>query len=247
MRILTAAIFLAGISGASHAQLVDFEATFMGQVNGDEVNGSGGGQIDIGQDGMSNASILFNDLPAGFNPISASLISNLCANAFRADGGSENLWDLGTGNYAVDRTFQWIGLSDSVVTVNSIVTNDEAVVMSESIISGTYNGPTDIIGIQDYSVTWLPSSTPGEFFEAGTAVLERSNGDTLIMQFASIFSGLDAGLSQPQIGVGIFDTAFDGSTLTLDWDGEFEIVPTPGTAAIMSLGCLGLAGRRRRC
>ncbi len=230
--------------GSVQAQLVNFEATFEGQINGERLEGSGDGQIDIGETGLSNASIGFGRLPQGFNPISASLISNLCANAFRADGGSENLWDLGTGDYALERTFQWIGLPGSVVTVNSLVTNQESSVTSQSVVSGVYNGPSDIVGILDYSVTWLPGSTPGEFFEAGTAVLERANGEQLIMQFASIFTGLDASLSQPQIGIGLFNTSFDGTTLTLDWDGRFTVVPAPASAVL--LGGLGLLSSRRR-
>ena len=239
------AVIVLMLAGSASGQLQSFEASFEGQVNGDTISGSGGGEIDIDQMGRSNASILFSDLPAGFNPLSASLISNLCANAFRADGGSENLWDLGNGNYSVERTFQWIGLPQSLVTVNSTVTNDGSLVNSDSVISGTYDGPTDIIGIDSYSVTWLPSSAPGEFFEAGTVVLNRASGDTLIMQFASIFSGFSSGLSQPQTGIGVFNTTFDGSTLSLEWDGEFDVVPAPATAALLAMGGLTMTRRRR--
>lgn len=244
MRLFAISVSLAAAT-AAQGQLVNFEASFDGQVNGEPVEASGSGQIDIDQTGMSQANILFNQLPAGFNPLSTSLISNLCSNAFRAEGGSENLWDLGAGNYNVERTFQWIGLPGSLVTVNSTVSNSGSLVTSSSTLDGTYNGPTDIIGIQSYSITWLPSSTPGEFFEAGTAVLERASGDQLIMQFASIFSGLGSGLSEAQVGTGIFNTSFDGTNLVLEWDGEFDVVPAPASLALLGLGSITAMRRRR--
>ena len=74
-------------------------------------------------------------------------------------------------------------------------------------------------------------------------VLERATGDTLILQFASIFSGLANDLSEPQFGTGAFNTSFDGTTLLLEWDGEFY-VPAPATGVLM--GMMGLAATRRR-
>jgi hypothetical protein len=232
-------------AGIANAQLIPFSASYTGSVNGGALSASGGGFLDIGQQGQSEASIGFDALPMGFDPLSVSLISNLCSNAFRADGDSRNLWDLGAGSYSVFRTFQWIGLSGSLVTIDSQVVNDDGFVSTTNTVSGSYSGPTDIVGISNYSVTWLPSTSPGEFFEAGTVVLERATGGQLIMQFASVFSGLGSGLNAPQTGSGLFDTSFDGRTLVLEWDGEFEVVPTPSAAAMLVVAGLATSRRRR--
>ena len=214
-------------------------------VNGEPVQASGTGMLDLDSTGMSQASVRFDLRPDSFDPLSTSLLSNLCANAFRDPGTPDNLNALAGGNYATQRTFQWIGLPGSIVQINSTVTNSGGGSdwVSNSVISGNYNGPTDIVGIRDYSVTWLPSSSPGEFFEAGTVVLERATGDTLIMQFASIFTGLSNDLQEPQFGIGTFNTTWDGTTLELSWDGEF-FVPAPGTA--VALSAFGLMATRRR-
>lgn len=244
MRTLTTLLFCACATSA-HAQLRNFETNFTGTVNGGAVEATGSGVLDLDSTGMSQASIRFDLRPDSFDPLAASLISNLCANAFRDPGSPDNLFALGEGNYATTRTFSWLGLPGSNIQINSTVSNagpgEDWV--SNSVITGTYNGPTDLIGILDYSVTWLPSSTPGEFFEAGTVVLERASGGTLIMQFASIFSDLANSLTEPQFGVGTFDTEFDGTTLTLGWDGEFY-VPAPASAA--AFAALGIAAARRR-
>ncbi len=245
MRLFGVVCMVAMAVGAQ-GQLRDFETNFTGTVNGGAVEATGTGSLDLDSAGMSNASIRFDLRPNSFDPLSVSLISNLCANAFRDPGSPDNLNALAGGNYSTARTFQWIGLPGSVIQVNSTVSNagGGADWVSNSVISGSYNGPTDIVGIRDYSITWLPSSSPGEFFEAGTVVLERATGDTLIMQFASIFSGLANSLQEPQFGVGTFNTSFDGTTLTLGWDGEF-FVPAPASGLVLAMGGV-FATRRRR-
>lgn len=240
--VLVASVVLCASSAQS--QLVNFTNTFSGSVNGSPVAASGSGQVDLDSMGQSNATIDFSQVPQTFNPLSVSLISNLCSNAFRDDGDPDNLWALGGGNYQTSRVFQWIGVPNSTMQIDSTVTESGGALTSSSTISGSYNGPTDIVGIQNYSISWLPSSAPGEFFEAGTVVLERATGDTLIMQFATVFSGLQNDLQQPQFGIGTFETTWDGTTLTLGWDGEF-MIPAPGSASLLMVAGT-FAMRRRR-
>lgn len=244
MRLL-AMVSLIVCAGGAQAQLRDFETSFTGMVNGEPVEATGSGTLDLGQGGKSNASVVFEQRPASFDPLAVSMISNLTANAFRDPGSPDNLFALAGGNYSTERSYQWIGVPGSFLQINSTVMNDGGDWNSTSVIEGTYNGPTDIVGIQSYSITWLPSSAPGEFFEAGTVVLERATGQTLIMQFASIFRGLANDLQQPQFGVGEFDTSFDGTTLTLGWDGEFAVPSPAGGAAFAAAGVIGLRRRRR--
>jgi hypothetical protein len=241
---LAFALVMASAPALARAQLASFETVFNGSVNGGAVAASGGGVVDLDQDGRSFASVTFTQRPASFDPLAPSLISNLCANAFQAEGDEDNLFSLSGGTYQVSRAFSWLGVPNSNLFIESTVTWDGTSFDSISTLSGTYNGPTDIVGISSYAITWLPSSAPGEFFESGTAVLERANGESLIVQFASVFSGLERDLEQVQFGTGFFDTSFDGENLTLGWDGFF-VVPSPSGLAVFAL--VGVAaGRRRR-
>jgi uncharacterized protein (TIGR03382 family) len=175
-----------------------------------------------------------------------ALLTNVCPNGFRAEGGTQNLWDLGGGSYLIERTFQWIGYPGSIVTTTAEVTFDaDAQHLTSSMhFSGDYAGPTDLVAIEDYSVLWLPGSLEGEVFEAGTAVVRRANDELLIVQFATRYYGLRDSLTQTQYGIGDFETTFDGETLTIDWDGYFQ-VPAAPTLALAAAG-LGALGRRRR-
>jgi hypothetical protein len=230
-------------AGSASAQLAGASISITGAVNGEALEATGEGVVDLGNDGMSQVSLTFNRRPLDFDTRAPSLLSNICANAFRADDDTtDNLFDLSGGNYNVSRTFQWIGAT-GVIFMDSVVSFDGSTFNSDSVISGNYGGPTDIIGIQDYRITWLPSSTPGEFFESGTAILDRASGGTIILQFASIYSGLKSSLRRPQFGIGSFDTEFENEKLSVGWDGEFAI-PAPATAAL--LGFAGVAAARRR-
>lgn len=235
--------------GTASGDVVRFESTYTGRVNGGAIEATGDGMIDLGQGGGSSAAITFTERPSSFDPSAVSLISNLCTNSFqtnRGKSGSQNLFDLAGGNYTVTRAFQWVGLPGSAVFIDSVVTNGggEGVWFSDSVLRGTYRGPTDIIGISEYSIIWQPSTAPGEFFESGTAVLKRANGESLILQFSSVFSGLSSNLEAVQFGAAEFDLSFENETLTVGWDGVFE-VPSAGTLPALAIGVL-LGARRRR-
>ena len=235
------------VAADASAQALGFLVDFDGIINGEPLLASGSGSMDRQGQGDNFGQIDFEDLPNGFDPFAVdTLLTNICPNGFRADGGSENLWDLAGGSYGIERTFQWIGLPGSTISATAAVVFDEELqtVHSTMHLTGNYNGPTDLVGIESYSVLWLPSSAEGEMFEAGTAVVRRANGEQLLVQFASRYFGLDSGLASPQFGVAEFDAIFDGQTLTLAWDGYFEVVPAPASIAVLLAA--GLFGRRRR-
>lgn len=234
---------LAGVAGA---QALDFQVDFDGSINGQLIQASGSGSLDRSGQGSNFGEIDFGEMPDNFSPFAVDvMLTNVCPNGFRADGSSENLWDLAAGSYSIERTFQWIGYPGSIVTATADVTFDEGLqaISSSMHFSGNYAGPTDLVAIESYSVLWLPSSAQGEFFEAGTAVVRRANNEQLLVQFATRYFGLENDLSQTQFGVANLDAAFDGQTLTIGWDGYFE-VPTPASASVLVLG--GLMSRRRR-
>lgn len=238
-----AALCLSVSTGVSCAQLLNFTAAIDGSVNGSGVSATGSGMVDIDQAARSEGTLTFSDIPENFDPLAPSLLSNLCANAFQDQGGTQNLWALGGGNYDVSRTFQWLGDSQSQLFMDSQVSRVGDDIVSDSTLTGTYAGPTDIVGVRSYAITWVPSSAPGEVFEAGTMVLERAGGSELILQFTSVYSGLAGSLQQTQFGSGEFDVTFDGTTLSVGWDGQFR-VPTPAAALPLGVGLIAL--RRRR-
>jgi|GEM_PF-1454130 len=236
------------LAGAAHAQVIDFQVNFDGQINGQTIDASGSGGLDRNGQGNNFADIGFNAVPRNFNPLAVdALLTNVCPNGFRADGDSQNLWDLGNGNYSIERTFQWIGFPGSTIFSSAEVTFDEKseIMTSSMTFSGNYNGPTDLVAIESYGVLWLPSSTEGEFFESGTAVVRRANGERLLVQFATRYFGLQESLRETQFGIGTLDAQWDGQNLTIGWEGEFEVTPAPGTGLIAGMGLLAF-GRRRR-
>ncbi|MCC7388064.1 MAG: hypothetical protein IT431_04770 [Phycisphaerales bacterium] len=236
-----------GVSSSAWAQALNFTVEFDGMINGEPLLATGSGSMDRRGQGNNFGEIDFEDLPGGFDPFAVdTLLTNICPNGFRAEGGSDNLWDLAGGSYGIERTFQWIGLPGSTISATALVEFDEELqtVHSSMHLTGNYDGPTDLLGIESYSVLWLPSSAEGEMFEAGTAVVRRANGEQLLVQFATRYFGMDHGLSAPQFGVAEFDATFDGRTLTMGWDGYFEVVPAP--ASLTVLLAAGLLGRRRR-
>lgn len=239
---------LASLATASHAQVIDFVVNFDGQINGDSIDATGSGQFDRNGTGNNFADIGFNALPDNFNPLAVdALLTNVCPNGFRADGDSQNLWDIGGGEYSIERTFQWIGFPGSTIFSSAEVVFDEKTQMmtSSMTFNGNYNGPTDLVAIESYGVLWLPGSTDGEFFESGTAIVRRANGERLIVQFATRYFGLQDSLLETQSGTGSLDTTFDGQNLTIGWRGEFEVTPTPGTGVICALGLTAMSRRRR--
>lgn len=244
---LAGVVWLVAAAGAS-AQSLNFVANFDGTVNGQKLTASGDGTLDPTGQGNNSGQIDFGDLPDGFDPYAVdNLLTNICPNGFRADGGTQNLWDLAGGSYGIERTFQWIGLPGSIITADATVHFDEGTqtIISDMHLSGSYAGPTDLVGIDSYSVLWLPSSAEGEMFEAGTAVARRANGEQLIIQFATRYYGLGNDIVSPQTGIARFDTTFDGHRLTIGWNGYFRIAPAPGSASLL-LGAGLFAGRRRR-
>lgn len=241
-----AAFALAAAAGT--AQVIDFQVNFDGEINGETIDASGSGGFDRNGQGDNFADIGFDALPRDFNPLAVdALLTNVCPNGFIADGDSQNLWDLGNGNYSIDRTFQWIGFPGSTIFSSADVSFDEQnqLMTSNMTLSGNYNGPTDLVAIESYGLLWLPSSTDGEFFESGTAVVRRANGERLIVQFATRYYGLEENLLETQFGIGSLDARFDGQNLTIGWEGQFEVTPAPGTGLIAGMGLLAF-GRRRR-
>lgn len=245
---LTTSLALAIITSAAGAQVLNFQVEFDGEINGQTIDASGSGGLDRNGQGNNFANIGFNALPRNFNPLAVdALLTNVCPNGFRADGDSQNLWDLGNGNYSIERTFQWIGFPGSTIFSSAEVTFDEQTEMmtSSMTFSGNYNGPTDLVAIESYGVLWLPGSTEGEFFESGTAVVRRANGEQLLVQFATRYFGLQESLRETQFGIGSLEAQFDGQNLTIGWEGEFEVTPAPGTGLIAGLGLLAMNRRRR--
>lgn len=242
------AAVLAAAAGSVSGQVLTFEVEFGGEINGQPIEASGSGSLERHGQGSNFGTIGFRELPDGFQPLAVdALLTNVCPNGFQAKGDTDNLWDLGGGNYLIERTFQWIGYPGSIVTSTAEVTFDQDAqhLTSTMHFSGNYAGPTDLVAIEDYSVLWLPGSTEGEVFEAGTALVRRANDELLVVQFATRYYGLRDSLGQAQFGIGEFATTFDGQTLTIDWDGYFQ-VPGPGALALIAPAAIGLAARRRR-
>lgn len=240
------------LAAATSAQTVPFSATYTGFVNNEAVDGSGGGAIDPTGRTSSAGRVVFQSISTTFNPLAINaLLCNLCPIGFQANGPTQDLFSLTGGSYSMTRVFTWVGVPNSSITTQATVTFDDGgdggqqSLSSTMSILGTYLGPTDLTSILSYTVTWLPSSAPGEFFEAGTAVIATESGTPLVVQFASVFTGLSTNLTAPQFGTGDFDATYDEETGTLDlsWEGEF--IPSPAAAGVFVMAGVAAARRRR--
>ena len=85
------------------------------------------------------------------------------------------LYELTGGNYRVHRTVSYPDFPNSQVVFDTEVTAlRDAEWTTKISVSGTYDGPTDVVSVKDYRLEW---STDGNtLFEKGSATLVTSSG-----------------------------------------------------------------------
>ncbi len=89
-------------------------------------------------------------------------------------------------------------------------------------ISGTYDGPTDVVGVKDYRMEW---TTDGKtLFEKGSATLELSSGRSIQSVWSSSivpdtprFDKFPAGGETVNVTFSPFK--IEGNTMSYDWKG----------------------------
>jgi len=135
-----------------------------------------------------------------------------------------DLWDMtGGGNYTVRRTLTYPEHPNSQIVFETEVTAASETEWSTRIaISGTYDGPTDVVGTKDYRLEW---TTDGKALsEKGSATLELSSGGSVRSVWTSVIVPAKPNFERFASGGEVADVTFspfkiDGNKMTYDWQG----------------------------
>jgi len=124
-------------------------------------------------------------------------------------------------------------------------------------LSGTYTGPTDIVGVTNYRVIWAQKGIgTKDVLERGSAMLHRSGGDSLAVLISSTYSNLSTPLPGNEAGsITPAVLTWSGTVLHENWSGSvsrtIETVPAMPIAVVpivglvlMGLGVLALSPRK---
>jgi len=134
-----------------------------------------------------------------------------------------NLHDLTGGNYRVYRTLSYPQFPKSKIVFDTEV---KAISRSEWAtdlrVNGTYEGPTDVVSVKDYQVTWTTNGKT--LFEKGTATLVLSSGGTVLSEWSSSIIPKGQGFRGfPSAGeivrVSYSPFRIDGNKMSYEWEG----------------------------
>jgi hypothetical protein len=139
-----------------------------------------------------------------------------------------NLYDLTGGSYSVRRTVSYPQFPRSVLL---FVTDVRAVGASEwettIRVSGTYEGPTDVVGVRDYQLVWTAAGDT--LVEKGTATLVLSSGGWVRSEWSSTIVPRGRGLRGfPRAGeivkASISPFRIDGDRMSYKWEGTVGLL-----------------------
>lgn len=235
--------------------MLSVSGSYSGNINGTPLVATSTGSINT--DGPGGAlSATFSSIPTDtFTPLAvgSSLVTLVCwSSAERVSGAhgfAQNLFDLSGGNYTVDRTFTYPTLPGSILTATGTVATVGSNMTYTADFSGTYNGPTDIVGVSNYQVRWVqgPGST---VLETGTATLLLSGGGTLELGIGTTYGGLTSPLLYEQFGVykpmpNYVVTGPTTAEFTTDWTASVTRVPEPSSMTMFGFASICLFCFRR--
>lgn len=137
-----------------------------------------------------------------------------------------DLYELTGGNYHIRRTLTYPEFPASQIVFDTDVSATGAEEWSTKIeISGNYNGPTDVVAVRDYQLTW---TTDGKtLLEDGTATLELASGGSVRSVWSSLITPDEPRFEEfPREGETIKVTfssfKIDGNEMSYEWEGTVE-------------------------
>lgn len=140
-----------------------------------------------------------------------------------------NLYDLTRGNYAVHRTVSYPDYPGTRLVFNTRVSRVSDREWSTTIeISGTYDAPADVIGVDDYQVAWTHDTTG--LRETGSATLRLASGSRVRTTWVSTITMDQSGLGRfPDSGevarVEYSPFAIEGNRMSYTWSGTVRRSP----------------------
>lgn len=136
------------------------------------------------------------------------------------------MYEITGGNYRVHRTLTYPDLPKSQIVFDTDVRAISQAEWSTKIaISGTYDGPTDIVSVKDYQLEW--SSDRKSLFEKGSATLVTSSGHTIRSTWTSTYTPDKPNFERFPAGgesVKLTFTPFDiqGNRMSYKWRGTAQ-------------------------
>lgn len=134
-----------------------------------------------------------------------------------------NLYDLTRGNYRVQRTLLYPDFPNSRLVFDTEVTAANDKEWSTTIkVSGTYDGPTDVVEVRDYQLSW---TTDGRtLVEKGSAILQQASGGSVRSEWSSSIVPRESRFDDFPRGGETVSVTFspfkiDGNKMSYDWQG----------------------------
>jgi hypothetical protein len=199
-----------------------------GSVNGAAFHGNITATINIGHGGHSSCT--FDSLPPTFTP---GTIGTHAWTSHHTGVGLDthddvvSLYEITGGNYRVHRVLTYPEFPKSEVVFDTEVSAVHRNEWSTKIaISGTYDGPTDVIAVKDYQLEW---TTDGKtLFEKGSATLMLSSGRSIRSVWSSSITPDKPNFERFAHGGEIASVSFspfkiDGNHMSYEWQGSVTI------------------------
>ena len=142
-----------------------------------------------------------------------------------------NLYDLTGGNYDVRRTVTYPDHPNSTFVFDTEVRAIGGGQWSTNLrVTGTYDGPTDIVSVRDYQVNW---TTDGKTLaERGRATLLSASGDAVRSEWTSTITPLAPDLAAFPVAGEVANVSYSpfelaGDTMSYEWEGSVQARPGP--------------------
>ena len=241
-----------GFSSHALGTAFQFSGTYTGQINNVPILADAVGSLDTAGTSVNNIEITFQSIPISLHPFVLGLSWNTSRCLMAVEPvlqplcNALNLFDLSDGNYIASRSVSWPSLPGDAIQVLTEESTSGNVMTYTAEVTGTYNGPTDIVGVSDYSflMTQLEATTI-EF--VSIASLLRANGESFYVEMDTIYSGLSRQMPTQQRGELRFaNLSFSNNVLSFDWQGDVECVPEPASLFLMFTGLLLMTIRKFR-
>lgn len=136
-----------------------------------------------------------------------------------------NLYDLTKGNYRVLRTLTYPDFPKSQIVFDvQVRAAADSVWITDISISGTYDGPTDIVSTKDYQLIWIIDGDA--LLESGSATLELSSGGSVRSVWSSKIIPDKGCKGFPPAGelinVSISPFRINGNSMSYKWEGTVK-------------------------
>jgi hypothetical protein len=113
--------------------------------------------------------------------------------------------------------------NSSIIFETDVRATTQAVWETDLRISGSYDGPTDVVSVRAYELTWTIEN--GTLIESGTATLVLSSGESLRSTWSSRitsegqdFRGVPEAGETVRVTVSPF--RIDADSMSYDWEGS---------------------------